>query len=73
MDFGEPIPLKLPAARDDEPDGLRQDIDDELADHLACGAKRELLRGTDPTKVWRAVTERFGDPGAVRAGSGRTR
>jgi len=65
MDFGEPIPLELPAARDDEPDGLRQEIADELADHLACGAKRELLRGTDPAKVWRAVTERFGDPGAV--------
>jgi hypothetical protein len=65
MDFGEPMPLELPAARDDEPDCLRQDIADELADHLACGARREMLRGTDPTKVWRAVTERFGDPGAV--------
>ncbi len=65
MDFGAPMPLELPPARDDEPDGLRQDIADELADHLACGAKRERLRGTDPAKIWRAVTERFGDPGAV--------
>ena len=37
MDFGEQMTLKLPPARDDEPDGLRQDIADELADHLVCG------------------------------------
>ena len=40
-----------PAPREDEPAGLRrQDIVDELADHLTCASiNRELLRGTDPT------------------------
>jgi hypothetical protein len=34
----------LPAPRDDEPASLRQDIADELADHLACAVRREELR-----------------------------
>jgi hypothetical protein len=65
MELGQARPADLPPARDDEPDGLRQDIADELADHLACGANRELLRGTDHSKIWRVVMERFGDPAAV--------
>ena len=65
MELGEVRTADLPPARDDEPDGLRQDIVDELADHLACGANRELLRGTDQSNVWRVVMERFGDPAAV--------
>ncbi len=35
----------LPAPRDDEPASLRQDIIDELADHLHCALQRELLTG----------------------------
>lgn len=34
----------LPAPREDEPSTLRQDIADELADHLACAVRREQLR-----------------------------
>ncbi|MGD9856713.1 MAG: hypothetical protein AB7U20_17335 [Planctomycetaceae bacterium] len=33
----------LPPPRDDEPASLRQDIVDELADHLQCALRRELL------------------------------
>jgi hypothetical protein len=56
---------ELPAPRDDEPAGLRQDILDELADHLACSYNRELLRGTDPAEARRRAAERFGNPAAV--------
>ena len=45
--------------------GLRQDILDELADHLACSYNRELLRGAKPVEARRRVIERFGDPAAV--------
>jgi hypothetical protein len=37
----------LPPPRDDEPASLRQDILDELADHLGCAYNRELLRGAN--------------------------
>ncbi|MBX3437643.1 MAG: hypothetical protein KF861_09145 [Planctomycetaceae bacterium] len=33
----------LPPPRDDEPASLRRDIADELADHLECALRRELL------------------------------
>ena len=65
MDFGDAIETDLPAPRDDEPDGLRQDILDELADHLACSFNRELLRGASPAEARRRAIERFGDPAAV--------
>src|SRR5690606_31555255 len=39
------IAADLPAPRDDEPASLRQDIVDELADHLQCALHRELLAG----------------------------
>jgi hypothetical protein len=65
MDFVDTISTDLPAPRDDEPAGLRQDILDELADHLACSYNRELLRGTRPEEARRRVIERFGDPAAV--------
>ncbi len=45
--------------------GLRQEIVDELADHLACSYNRELLRGTNPDEAQTRVIERFGDPAAV--------
>ena len=49
MEFVESLTSGLPPSRDDEPPGLRQDIIDELADHLACSLQRELLRGGDPS------------------------
>ena len=40
----------LPAPRDDEPPSLRQDILDELADHLDFAIRRErLTHPADPT------------------------
>ena len=56
---------ELPAPRDDEPAGLRQDILDELTDHLACSYNRELLRGAHPGEAHRRAIERFGNPAAV--------
>ncbi len=68
-----PIDLSagLPAPRDDEPEMLRQDIWDELNDHLASACDQEqqrlLLAGsTDPDNVkqtaMQQVLERFGNP-----------
>ena len=56
----------LPDPPKDEPAALRDDIHDELADHLACAFRRELLRGGgDVQRAHRAVLDRFGDPAAV--------
>ncbi len=44
---------------------MRQDILDELADHLGCAYNRELLRGANPVEARRRVMERFGNPAAV--------
>jgi hypothetical protein len=65
MDFRDALSAGLPSPRDDEPGGLRDDIVDELADHLACAYRRELLRGTDGATARRRVVEKFGDPAAV--------
>ncbi len=65
MDFRDALSADLPAPRDDEPAGLRQDILDELADHLACSYNRELLRGAKPGEARRRTLERFGNPAAV--------
>ena len=51
--------------RDDEPASLRQDILDELGDHLACAYNRELLRGAMRSVARQRVLERFGDPAAL--------
>ena len=65
MDFRDCLSADLPAPRDDEPEGLRDDILDELADHLACAYRRELLRGADSATARQRVLERFGDPAAL--------
>jgi hypothetical protein len=65
MDLRDSLSADLPAPRDDEPAGLRQDIFDELADHLACSYNRELLRGANPGEARRRAIERFSDPAAV--------
>jgi hypothetical protein len=43
MMLRDEIAAELPAPCDDEPESLRQDIVDELADHLQCALHRELL------------------------------
>jgi hypothetical protein len=65
MDVRDTLSALLPPPRDDEPASLRQDIVDELGDHLACAYNRELLRGVDSSVARQRVIERFGDPAAV--------
>jgi HAAS len=60
----------LPPPNPDEPASLRQDIVDELADHLACAARQEALRAEldtdgetpDEQTIAERVLARFGDP-----------
>lgn len=52
----------LPAPLDDEPPSVRQDIADELADHLACAYRRELLKTADERTAQQQVLDRFGNP-----------
>jgi hypothetical protein len=59
------IAALIPPSRDDEPKSLRQDIIDELADHLACAYQREVLRGLDSKRARNRVLDQFGDPAAV--------
>ncbi len=65
MEFRDSLSVLLPSRRDDEPPSLREDILDELGDHLACAYKRELLRGADVNVAQARVLEQFGDPAAV--------
>ncbi len=62
MDWREPIAQGLPRPHPDEPASLRRDIQDELADHLACAFAREMARTPDEPTARRAVLARFGDP-----------
>jgi hypothetical protein len=65
MDVRDILSSLLPPPRDDEPASLRQDILEELGDHLACANNRELLRGADASVARQRVLERFGDPAAL--------
>ncbi len=57
----------FPAPHPREPGGLRQDILDEIADHLACAAdvEREGDESGNEETAWRRALERFGDPDAM--------
>jgi putative hemolysin len=59
------LSARLPPARDDEPPSLRQDIIDELADHLACAKRREMLTTNDEARAEQRVLDKFGDPREV--------
>lgn len=52
----------LPEPSDDEPSSLRADIADELADHLQCAFRREVLKDGDAAAAQRRALDRFGDP-----------
>ncbi len=56
------ILTELPAPLDDEPPSVRQDIADELADHLTCAYRRELLKTPDEPTAQQRVLDRFGNP-----------
>ena len=57
----------FPARHPREPGGLRQDILDEIADHLASAAavEEEQDSGENEETIWQRVRERFGDPDAL--------
>ncbi|NLX07581.1 MAG: hypothetical protein GXY33_20770 [Phycisphaerae bacterium] len=65
MSWVERIAGAFPDGYGEEPPGLRRDIADELADHLECAYRRELLRTRDEAAARRAVLAKFGDPAAV--------
>ncbi len=62
MAWNEDILSDLPAPNSEEPMSLRQDIADELKDHLQCSAHREALSPSDPETVEQRVIARFGNP-----------
>lgn len=65
MDLPDEVAEGLPAPRRDEPATLRQDIIDELTDHLRCAVERELAKEVTPTEAAENVRRRFGDPRAI--------
>jgi hypothetical protein len=65
MDYHNRIATHLPSPHDDESPSLRQDIIDELSDHLASAYNRELLRGANSSIAIQKVLDRFGDPASV--------
>ncbi len=62
MDRPEAFADSFPQPRNDEPASLRQDIADELADHLQNALRRQLLTTPDETSARLQVVDRFGDP-----------
>lgn len=57
----EAIGAGLPPPHEGEPPDLREDIVDEISDHLRCAMDRERRRATEPA-ARAAVIDRFGDP-----------
>ncbi len=60
-DLAAALPEPLP----EEPASLRDDIVDELADHLRLSLDRELVNTGDEATARRRVLDRFGDPRTV--------
>ncbi len=65
MDWDNDIANQLPAPRDDEPSSLRQDIFDELSDHLQSSLLREQHKTTNETEARQNVLDRFGNPASI--------
>jgi len=56
----------FPSPHRAEPENLRQNIIDELADHLALAAEDEVVKhGRTHEGAWQRAIERFGNPDAV--------
>ena len=64
MDWPDELAGALPP-RGDEPARLRNDIVDELSDHLICAVARERRGTADDATARRAALARFGNPVAV--------
>ncbi len=60
MSWPDDIEAGLPAPEQNEPPALRQDIVDELSDHLHCALNRELLNHPDTDDAESRVLARFG-------------
>jgi len=60
VSWREDIIAHLPPPEDGRQAGLKQDIVDELADHLSCALQRELRKTGDDRAARRAVLDRFG-------------
>ncbi len=54
-----------PAPQPDEPESLRQDILDELNDHLQSAYDHELIKTGDNQTAAARVLDRFGDPAEI--------
>ncbi|MCP4639007.1 MAG: hypothetical protein GY851_01165, partial [bacterium] len=65
MPFEGDAERSFPKPHRHEPGHLRQDILDELADHLALATEREREGCSDEATVWQRVLNRFGDPTGV--------
>ena len=61
MAWPESIAESFPEPHDDEPASLRQDIADELADHLQTSLARQIVGTLDEATARERVVERFGD------------
>lgn len=60
MSWHDEIEAGLPAPDGDDPSTLRQDITDELNDHLQCAMNRELLKTPEENAARSGVLSRFG-------------
>src|SRR6476620_5570808 len=65
MSWQDAITESFPPPHEREPSNLRADIRDELADHLECATRRELLKTRDEATAQQAALERFGDPKSI--------
>lgn len=59
------LAARWPAPEPEEPASLRQDILDELNDHLQSAYDHELVRTGDNQTAATRVLDRFGDPAAI--------
>jgi hypothetical protein len=57
----------LPPAEEDEPTNLRQDIADELADHLDCAMQHELQESSNEEQARSKALKKFGNPRRIAA------
>lgn len=52
----------MPSSQEGEPSDLRQDILDEIEDHLDCAVRIDLRESDDPQEAHRTALARFGSP-----------
>src|SRR5687768_7007589 len=65
MDWPEDLAGSLPAPHDEQSSSLRQDIVDEIGDHLQAALDRQLRATPNADEARAGVLQRFGDPQQV--------